>query len=293
MVYYCNKSKKRMRCRTRLDSAADRRKGVSMKLSVQTADPAGNVTLLVSSPVPREDYRTVAARLLSIPELKAEQVGFLVPPREGGAVRLEMMGGEFCGNALRCTGLYAAVHQGARRERKIPVEISGYPGTLLVKANPLTGQVEAEMPLPREVRSEELFGETGKVVLLPGIVHGISRTVREVGQEEVRQTLLALCERYDAPAAGVMFWRFRESAMRPAVYVKETDSLYFENSCASGSTAVAAASALDMGKDRSYKLNIRQPGGTIHTVATVQGGKVRRVTIGGLVTLGPVYDIEF
>ena len=264
-----------------------------MKLFVQTADPAGNVTLLVQTPVPREEYHTVAARLLAIPELRAEQVGFLTPPTAGGVARLEMMGGEFCGNALRCTGLYAAVAQRLRREKRFPVEISGHDRPLTVKVNPLTGRVEAEMPLPERLDSHPLFGEPGRVVVFPGIVHGISRTLREVGEAEVRQTLLDLCKEYDAPAAGVMFWRFREQRMRPAVYVRETDSLYFENSCASGSTAVAAASALDRGKDGTFKLRLRQPGGSIDTVASVQGGRVRQVTIGGLVTLGAVYEIEF
>lgn len=264
-----------------------------MKLSVQVADPAGNVTLLVQTPVPREDYRTVAARLLAIPELGAEQVGFLTAPVLGGVARLEMMGGEFCGNALRCTALYAAVCQGLRREKKIPVEISGCDRPLTVKVNPLTGQVEAEMPLPEKVLPHDFFGEAGKVVLFPGIVHGISRTLREVGEDEVRRALLDLCEEYRAPAAGVMFWRFRERRMRPAVYVKETDSLYFENSCASGSTAVAAANALESGRDGRVTLDLKQPGGSIRTVATVQRGRVQQVTIGGLVTLGAVYEIEF
>ena len=65
-----------------------------MELSFQLADPAGNITLLVTTPVPREDHPTLAAGLLSIPELHAEQVGFLVPPQGAGVIRLAMMGGE-------------------------------------------------------------------------------------------------------------------------------------------------------------------------------------------------------
>ena len=37
-----------------------------MKLTLQVADPTGNITLLVKTPVPQEDYRDVANRLLSI-----------------------------------------------------------------------------------------------------------------------------------------------------------------------------------------------------------------------------------
>ena len=117
-----------------------------MELSFQLADPAGNITLLVTTPVPREDHPALAAGLLSIPELHAEQVGFLVPPQGEGVIRLEMMGGEFCGNALRCAGLYYAVQQGRRRAGRFPVEVSGYDKALSVQVNPLANQVSAEMP---------------------------------------------------------------------------------------------------------------------------------------------------
>lgn len=264
-----------------------------MKLTFQRLDPAGNITLLVMTPVPKEDYQTIAAKLLSIRELDAEQVGFLVPPQQEGVVRLEMMGGEFCGNALRSAGLYYAASQGFRRSRTFPVEISGYDQALPVQVNPLTGQVTAEMPLPKEILPCELFGQPAKAVRIPGIVHAISQVESEPSEEEVRQALRTLTETYDSPAAGIMFWQFRKKTMKPAVYVRDTDSLYYERSCASGSTAVAAWSALNARKDGLHKLDIRQPGGVISTTAAVQNGKLQRITIGGKVDLGPVYDIEF
>ena len=264
-----------------------------MKLTFQRLDPAGNITLLVMTPVPKEDYQTIAARLLAIPELDAEQVGFLVPPRQDGVIRLEMMGGEFCGNALRCAGLYYAASQGFRRSRTFPVEISGYDAPLPVQVNPLTGQVTAEMPLPKEILPCELFGQPAKAVRIPGILHTISQVETQPPEEEVRQALRKLTETYDVPAAGIMFWQFRKRTMKPAVYVRDTDSLYYERSCASGSTAVAAWSALNARKDGQHKLDIRQPGGVISTTAAVQNGKLQRITIGGKIDLGPVYDIEF
>ena len=264
-----------------------------MKLTFQRLDPAGNITLLVMTPVPREDYQTIAAKLLSIPELDAEQVGFLAPPQQDGFIRLEMMGGEFCGNALRCAGLYYAASQGIRRARTFPVEISGCDAPLPVQVNSLTGQVTAEMPLPKEILPCELFGQPAKAVRLPGILHAICQTDQKPSQEEVRQALRELTETYEVPAAGIMFWQFRKKTMEPAVYVRDTDSLYYERSCASGSTAVAAWSALNTRKDGQHKLDIHQPGGVISTTALVQKGKLQRITIGGKVALGPVYDIEF
>ena len=264
-----------------------------MKLTLQVADPAGNITLLIKTPVPQEDYRDVANRLLSIQELQGQQVGFLTPPQADGVIRLEMMGRGFCGNALRSAGLYYAAQQGFRRERKFPVEISGCDKALTVQVNPLTSQVWAEMPVPKEIAKYTLFGEPARAVILPGIVHGITQVSQDMGEDQVRQALLALCETFSSPAAGVMFWRFREKSMVPAVYVKDTDSLYFKSSCASGSAAVAAWNAIGAGKNGAHKLDIRQPGGVISTTATVQNGKIQRISLGGKVLLGPTYDVEF
>lgn len=264
-----------------------------MKLTFQVADPAGNTTILVKTPVPREEHQSVAAKLLSISELHAEQVGFVAPPEYDGVIRLNMMGGEFCGNAMRSVGLFYASAQGFRRARKFPVEISGYDKSLTVQVNPLTHQVTAEMPLPEQIVKHDLFREPARVVVLPGIVHGITQTQQEISQEQVKGTLRALAEEFHVPAAGVMFWQFREKSMRPAVYVRDTDSLYFENSCASGSTAVAAWNAIGAGKDGSFSLDIKQPGGVISTTAAVRGGKIQSITIGGNVTLGPVYEVTF
>lgn len=264
-----------------------------MKLTVQLADPAGNITLLVKTPVPREDYPALAHKLLSISELKAQQVGFLVPPTGEGVVRLEMMGGEFCGNALRCAGLAFAAQRGIRRERKLPVEISGCQEALMVHPNPLAGQVTAQMPLPLGMEPHPFLGETETpVVRLPGIVHAIVKGTDLPPEDTLRQALQALSQALDAPAAGAMFWDFRAQALVPAVYVRGTDSLYFESSCASGSSAVAAWSAL-RGREGRHQLDIRQPGGVISTTAVTQGGRLKKLSIGGPVTLGPDYEIEF
>ena len=80
-----------------------------MKLDMAVLNPAGNITLIVTTAVDKAAYADIAGKLLNMPELRGEQVGFLTQPKHGGAIRLEMMGGEFCGNALRSTGYYYAV----------------------------------------------------------------------------------------------------------------------------------------------------------------------------------------
>lgn len=263
-----------------------------MDVSFQVADPAGNVTLLVTTPVPAGEYQSLAARLLSIRELEAEQVGFLTTPKGEGVIRLEMMGGEFCGNALRCAGLYYALQRGRRREGRFPVEVSGCAEALSVQANPLTGQVTAQMPLPQAVAPCTFLDAPARTVTLPGIVHAVSFLPPQP-EGAVREALVELAQTTGMPAAGVMFWNRQSSELTPAVYVRDTDSLYFERSCASGSTAVAVCHAISSQRDGSYKLELRQPGGSIRTNAVLRGGKVAQVSIGGLVTMGNAYTVTF
>ena len=49
------------------------------KLRIVRADPAGNITLFVLTPVEKAQCAAVAADLMKIGELKAEQVGFVFP----------------------------------------------------------------------------------------------------------------------------------------------------------------------------------------------------------------------
>lgn len=93
--------------------------------TVAVLDPTGNVTAIVCSDVPAAERARVAAQILRLPELGIEQVAFLTAPRSGGEIRLEMMGGEFCGNALRCAGFYQALRNGAQGKSCVFAEISG------------------------------------------------------------------------------------------------------------------------------------------------------------------------
>ena len=74
-----------------------------MEVKLRVADPAGNITIFVTSPVERNLYAKVANELLAIKEFRGEQVGF-IERHEDGSSHMEMMGGEFCGNATRSFG---------------------------------------------------------------------------------------------------------------------------------------------------------------------------------------------
>ena len=73
----------------------------AMKLNILRADPAGNITIFVLDPIEKAQRAAIAEQIMAIPFLKAEQVGYACPPEDGVDGRMEMMGGEFCGNATR------------------------------------------------------------------------------------------------------------------------------------------------------------------------------------------------
>ena len=255
-----------------------------MELKLCAADPAGNVTLLVETPVPKEQYHTVANRLLAMEELRGEQVGFLTEPAMGGAVRLEMMGGEFCGNAARCVGYYHARKTGGGR--LVPVEISGCGDVLQVEVD--GDSAWAEMPIPMSVSPVEVGGLPMTAVRFEGILHLVA-AMAPLPQERVAALLPALAERFSAPAVGLLF--LEAGGMTPAVYVRETGSLVWENSCASGSAAVACALTMRE-TDGIFRQNLQQPGGSISTEVIRRNGCTVSLRIGGKVTVGSRRTVE-
>ena len=67
------------------------------RLRFYKISPGGNATILILDPVAPEDRAPLARLLLDTNHIHAEQVGYL--NLEARPVRLDMMGGEFCGNA--------------------------------------------------------------------------------------------------------------------------------------------------------------------------------------------------
>ena len=99
-----------------------------MELRYTVIDPTKNITLLVTTPVPRDVQPRVAAELLQR-EQDAEQVGF-AEGLAAGEPRLQMMGGEFCGNATMSLAALLAFQENLPDdgEAVYPLEVSGADG---------------------------------------------------------------------------------------------------------------------------------------------------------------------
>ncbi len=255
-----------------------------MKFTVVMANPAGNRTAIVRSGVPKADRQKVAEAIMADPALKAEQVGFETRPLYGGSLgRLEMAGGEFCGNAARSFGYLLCT------EREIDhckIEISGTREKLEVICDLERETAAAQMPMPDLI---EMAGDEADqlypIVISRGISHMICQD-REFDEAFARRMIDKFGKNYSA--FGVMF--VNGDVLTPVVYVKEPESICLESSCGSGS--LAAAWFLTRNKeDGFHSYSFEQPGGTITVNMAKRQGRYAG-TIGGKIALEDPIEIE-
>lgn len=255
-----------------------------MKLDFIKADPAGNTTVFVLTPVPPALRAQAARKIMSPAGVGAEQVGFV---SEG---RMDMMGGEFCGNASRSYGAYLALRgpdgrtlRGFTGTQRVDVTVSGAREPLPVLVQGLgednVCRAAIRMPLPRSVTplTDPVLGDC-TLVCFEGIAHLLlpNREPRESDLAPARALAASLEE--EPPCVGLIYTA-GETALRPLVFVRETGTLVWESSCASGSCAAAAAYALARGQ--SCDVDLTQPGGTLSCQVTVEDGAVTALTLGG------------
>lgn len=242
------------------------------------ADPTGNITLLVGTPVPRADQPACAARLIER-EPAAEQVGFL-SPGENADITLRMAGGEFCGNATMSAAVLRAADSGLA-EGRLRVAASGTEEPVSVEVQALpdgTWRGAVSMPRPLSVMKEVLpDGKIYPVVRFDGIAHVILEQIPNRASAEALSPLW--CRRLNAMALGLMFLDRENSTLTPLVYVPGAGTLFWENSCASGTAAIGALLASEAGGPVSASL--RQPGGVLTVTAAADG----ELTLSGRVRL--------
>ncbi len=203
------------------------------------ADPSGNITLLIEDRFPVSGYPEIASSLLKL-DPTAEQAGFIEEISEN-SVRLHMAGGEFCGNAsLSAAALALLKHEKA--EGTVLVHVFGLSGPLyasLRKSGPASYSGSLTMPLPTACEKVALpfCGETMvlPLVIFPGIGHLILREAIE--DEKAEAAVRKWCRMLGLPALGIIQLAKEEKALRPLVYVRAVDTLFWEHSCASGTCA--------------------------------------------------------
>ena len=244
-------------------------------------DPTGNITALVESELPERDQPAAAAALMRR-EPEVEQVGFLRPAEGDALPELRMAGGEFCANASMCAAALCALRCESAPET-VRLRVSGARSEVLVRLQKETdGSFSAAVRMPGK---PELF-ETEYVDgllrgTLPGLrMEGITHLVIEEDsplyallREPARaaKAVRTLCAAQRAKCLGLMFLGGGTPlALTPLVFVPESGTLFWENSCASGSAAVGAYLAARAGS--AVRLELREPGGTLE-VESEPGGE--------------------
>lgn len=241
-----------------------------MELDFIKLSPLGNTTVFLRGEVVREARAALLAEAMDYDHLAAEQAGFLVAPHfEEALFRIEMSGGEFCGNATLSAAALAA-SEGA--ESPFFVECSGAAKPLRAEACPLgAGRwlARAEMPQAHEVRHLSLegillgklpFGGAAICVSLPGIAHLVVEAA-DLSAADYDELLARLMRETAADAYGVVpFERLGRDhfRIRPYVAVPSAKSRVFERACGSGSLALALAEGSKRGR-----IAVEQPGGTL------------------------------
>lgn len=246
--------------------------------------PTGNITLLVKTPVPRERQADLAAALLR--RVGGEQVGYIEQP-VGTDARLQMMGGEFCGNATMSLCAILARERDLDTPTNFVVEVSGsdapVPCTVRRDGDGWVGTVR--MPLPRRIRNVALPTDGGTLsvplVEMPGIAHLILPP--GLGASQLRRRLPEWNTKIGADALGALTWTEAASSIDPLVLVPSAGTLVREHGCGSGSAAVA--SWLSERRVSDVEVDIRQPGGVITVVARRNGPILASLTITGRVTV--------
>ncbi|MBQ6501609.1 MAG: hypothetical protein IJI87_09585 [Mogibacterium sp.] len=277
--------------------------GVPEDLKYYIFDPTGNITALVESEVTIADQPAAAARIMEL-EPDVEQVGFVTYAEDAAAaegsvpVSLRMAGGEFCGNATMCAAALFAIRRGLQGGA-VPVKVSGATAPIKVL---LERQAEntfsAAVSMPPAVSIDELRLADGMLpdsdsLNLPIVwMEGISHVIIEpdsgfFGLKDdpaLAETLLrSWCSVLGADCLGMMF--LGEGAalrpMIPLVYVPGADTMFWENSCASGSAAAGMYLAAKAGSP--VDVTFYEPAGRMRvesdpaTGRTVLHGSVRLI----------------
>ncbi len=233
------------------------------KLNFAIFRPSGNDTALVSGVIRDSKVRKVIADAIQQMYLNVEQVGFVDQNLE--SPELMMTGGEFCGNATSS----AAYHILRGEPGEIKIKVSGVKRMLRAGVT-LDGEGFSQMPvLPNPSYIREDYSRPGNFfVFMEGITHYVdfdTSQIQGLSIEEIKsKARLQMKEKGidDGTACGIIYAQPLNNRwiIKPVVYVKDADTLYFETACGSGTTALGLILAKISGRGVEG-ISVMQPSG--------------------------------
>lgn len=270
-----------------------------MKLRTVIADPAGNITAYVLDPVDKDQHIEIAQKLINLSEYKIEQVAFEKKPYDSEGY-IEMMAGEFCGNATRSYGLYLMKTNKTKDPKKALVRISGSEEVLSVETDDNLSEATVEMP-PILGINEIITKASGvlPIVKMEGISHVIALvddidsvntdtgSIKEPSQSIYLWDVLLeeLKNLVDDEAFGIIYYDLKKGMMKPLIWIGGTGTAIWESSCGSGT--VALAGYLNRENNDDFDQSFIEPGGVLQVKR--RNGTLK---LGGPVSISEVMEIE-
>ncbi len=240
--------------------------------------PSGNPTALVIGLNNLDNRKSINDELMKKYDF-VEQVGFINTKK----YELIMAGGEFCGNATRCAIKYYL----NGKEGNIKIKVSGVPRKLLGGIDK-DNNVWVNMPIIKGdyQKSVKVINKTRMIIKLYGITHVvIEEKVSNKGIKEYTYNILKEYDLLNEEASGVMFINKNNNVinLKPIVYVRDINTLFYETACGSGTTAVGIYESIKNKQD--IDINILQPSKKLINVKTkINNNKLMNVRISGEVT---------
>jgi len=176
-------------------------------INYKLVDTAGQITAVVLSEIKRDTQSSISKDLMNY-DSKIEQVVFIEKNK------IQTMGNELCINGSLA---------GAYLSDNSIIEISGLnESTKFIKQK---SYISARFPI------NIVQNKVRNIIQLTGIVYIISNNKKLANKIYLNK----LANKYNIPASGIIF--FDKNKITPIVYVRDTDTLVWENACASGSLA--------------------------------------------------------
>lgn len=230
-------------------------------------NPAGNITALVEGnfePAKRQELNAVLMKKYPT----VEQVGFY--SLASSTPSLTMAGGEFCGNATRSLAYLA---------------LNGEIGSIQIAASGSTSPLSAgirrpntsfsQMPIQKSFESVQQINPMMKLVTMEGISHLVISIESKLPKSVIKEKGMELLSKYNLlqsqAASGAIFVLKNQNTLsiQPVIWVRDIKTLFYESSCASGTTAVALVESYSAKKSKNT-YTISQPNDEKLVVRTIK-----------------------
>jgi D-alanyl-D-alanine dipeptidase len=199
-----------------------------------------------------------AGRVLLDAYPKAEQAGFLYLEDK----KLEMAGGEFCGNACAAAGLALLAHLSTP---KVRYSVSGFEDEVTAEITPTGGRVRISFTgMAFSLQKVTYGGKRLDVVDMKGIIHILIEDDFPVANyKTIQRDIIDKLGLRNRDAVGVIWYAqtAKEVQVYPVVWVRKVDTTFYESACGSGAIATSIATGIE---------KIRQPTGEYINVSIVE-----------------------